>query len=39
MSMTNEQLAVFIQQGDSDELIPVLWEKVRKLVYLKSEQF
>lgn len=39
MSMTNEQLAVFIQQGDSDELIPVLWEKVRKLIYLKSEQF
>ena len=37
--MTNEQLAVFIQQGDSDELIPVLWEKVRKLLYLKSEQF
>lgn len=37
--MTNEQLAVFIQQGDSDELIPVLWEKVRKLIYLKSEQF
>lgn len=37
--MTNEQLAAFIQKGDSDELIPVLWEKVRKLMYLKSEQF
>jgi RNA polymerase sigma factor, sigma-70 family len=37
--MTNEQLAVFIRQGNSDELIPVLWEKVRKILYLKSEQF
>ncbi len=36
--MTNEQLAGFIQQGDSNELIPILWERVRKLLYMKSEQ-
>lgn len=36
--MTNEQLAGFIQRGESDELIPILWERVRKLLYMKSEQ-
>ncbi len=36
--MTNEQLAGYIQQGDSNELIPILWERVRKLLYMKSEQ-
>lgn len=35
--MTNEQLASFIQQGGNDELIPILWENVRKLLYMKSE--
>ena len=36
--MTNEQLAEFIQSGDSDELIPVLWEKVKPLIYMKCEK-
>lgn len=35
--MTNEQLAEFIQSGDSDELIPVLWEKIKSLVYMKCD--
>lgn len=37
--MTNEQLAEFIQQGGNDELIPLLWENVRKLVYLRAGQY
>ena len=37
--MDNEKLADFIHQGGNDELIPVLWEKVRKLVYMRSEKF
>ncbi len=37
--MTNEILADFIHQGGNDELIPVLWEKIRKLVYMRSEKF
>ena len=36
--MTNEQLAVLIQAGGADELIPLLWEKIRKLMYMKSER-
>lgn len=32
--MTNEQLADFIKEGGNDELIPVLWEKTRKLLYV-----
>lgn len=36
--MTNEQLAEFIQQGGNDELIPILWEKVKKLVYMLSDK-
>lgn len=35
--MTNELLAEYIQQGGNDELIPILWEKVRKLLYSKSD--
>lgn len=31
--MTNEALAELIQQGDNDELLPVLWEKTAKLLY------
>ena len=30
-SMTNEQLAELIGQGGNDELLPLLWEKMRKL--------
>lgn len=35
--MTNEQLAAFIKQGDNDELIPILWERIRKIMYMKSD--
>ncbi len=31
--MTNEMLAQLIQQGDNDELIPLLWEKTYKFIY------
>ena len=37
--MTNEQLAAFIHQGGNDELIPLLWEKVRAFVYMKAERY
>lgn len=36
--MTNEQLASFIKQGGNDELIPILWERIRKLMYMKSDR-
>lgn len=39
LSLTNEQLAEFIQQGGGDDLIPVLWERVRKLLYLLSDEW
>lgn len=32
--MTNEQLAEFIKQGGNDELLPLLWDKTHKLVYM-----
>ena len=32
--MTNEQLAEFIKQGGNDELLPLLWEKTHKLIYM-----
>ena len=31
--MTNEQLAEFIKAGGNDELKPILWERVHKLLY------
>lgn len=37
--MTNEQLAVFIQQGGNDELTPILWERVRKLLYMIANNY
>ena len=37
--MTNEQLATFIHQGGNDELRPLLWDKVKALVYYKAEQY
>ena len=37
--MTNEQLAVFIQQGDNNELILLLWERVRKLMHMLSDRY
>lgn len=36
--MTNEVLAELIQQGDNDELLPVLWEKTARLLYKMSAQ-
>lgn len=36
--MTNEQLAAFIKHGGNDELIPILWERIRKLMYMKSDK-
>lgn len=37
--MTNEQLAGFIKQGGNDELIPLLWENVRKLIYIFADRY
>lgn len=37
--MTNEQLAEFIQQGGNDELTPILWERVRKLLYMIADKY
>lgn len=37
--MTNEQLATFIQEGENDELTPLLWEKVRKFVYQQAGRY
>lgn len=37
--MTNEQLATLIHTGGNDELIPLLWEKVRALMYMKAGQY
>lgn len=36
--MTNEQLAHFIQQGGNDELLPLLWDKTRLIIYKKCGQ-
>lgn len=36
--MTNEMLAEFIQQGGNDELIPILWNNVKVLVYTLSDR-
>lgn len=37
--MTNEQLAIFVGQGGNDELIPLLWENVRKLLYMRADRY
>ncbi|MDE5859449.1 MAG: hypothetical protein K2H23_03540, partial [Oscillospiraceae bacterium] len=37
--MTNEQLAEFIQQGGNDELTPILWERVRKKLYMIADKY
>lgn len=34
--MTNERLAELAQDPDNTELIPVLWEKVQNLLYMKA---
>lgn len=37
--MESEQLAELIQQGGNDELLPLLWEKTRALIYMKCSQY
>lgn len=37
--MTNEQLAALAQEPDNAELVPVLWEKVKSLLYQKQEPY
>ncbi len=37
--MTNEQLADFIKQGGNDELIPLLWDKVKVLYYMRVDRY
>ena len=37
--MTNEQLASFIKQGGNDELIPILWENVKGVLYKLSKRY
>lgn len=36
--MTNEQLAAFIKGGESEELKPILWERVKPILYKKAKQ-
>lgn len=36
--MTNERLAELIQEGGNDELLPLLWEKTRRLIYKKCRR-
>lgn len=37
--MTNEMLVELIQQGNNDELVPLLWGKTCNLIYLKLKQY
>lgn len=37
--MTNEQLAAFIYAGGNDELIPILWDNVRRLLYRLADGY
>lgn len=37
--MTNEQLAEFIQQGGADDLKPVLYDRVKHLMYKLMGQY
>lgn len=36
--MTNERLTELIQEGGNDELLPLLWDKTRILIYKKCTQ-
>ena len=36
--MTNEQLAALAQQPENEELVPLLWEKVKLVLWLKAKQ-
>ena len=37
--MTGEELAVLIQKGGHDDMIPVLWDRVSKLLELKAVKY
>lgn len=37
--MTCETIAELIQEGGNDELLPLLWEKTRALIYKKCSQY
>lgn len=37
--MTNEQLAALIGEGGNDELLPILWEKMRKFYRMASDKY
>lgn len=37
--MTNEAIAKLIQEGNNDELIPLLWDKVKNLLYANARKF
>ncbi len=37
--MTNEQLAALIKHGGADELTPILWGRVRKLIYMLCDKY
>lgn len=37
--MTNERLVDFIKQGGNDELIPILWDNVKKLLYILADRY
>ena len=36
--MTNEQLAALAHQPENEELVPLLWEKVKPVLWLKAKQ-
>lgn len=36
--MTNEQIAEFIKDGKSEDLKPLLWERVKNLLYMRATQ-
>lgn len=37
--MTNEQICDIIAAGGADELLPLLWDKTRKLFYIKANSY
>lgn len=37
--MNNERLAALIGEGGNDELLPLMWEKMRKLFKLWADKF
>lgn len=39
MSMNNERLAALISEGGNDELLPILWEKMRRFYRMQAEKY